>query len=124
MFTSKFEMPTQAINEVLKYIGLSKFEARTELFQEIASSNNTARIYFHQKINFNDIKSVDNFLKQVTDPIIEAVQNSDAVKAAKEELSDKVKELEIIVADQKDEIARLQEFEVYYKMTYEMSHGK
>ncbi len=109
--------------ELSKYIGLDIFK--------IQSHWNTQDNIIHTNFSF-DIKSIDiarleespeRFMSNVFDPIVKSIQESEAVKDAKMELTDKVKELETLKEELNKEIERLKPFENYYNMALKMEHG-
>jgi hypothetical protein len=104
------------------YIGLDKsFTVRT-YFEH---SSMGMGLTFSKAIEYNPmISTVASFVDTNLKPIIDNIENSDAVKDMKSELTSEVKTLKELQLKLQEEIQRLKPFEEYYNLALKMNHGK
>jgi len=72
----------------------------------------------------NAPSSFEAVVEKALKPIIDKVQNSDAVKQALRELTEKLNETEKKLLEAEAEIARLKPIESHYDLEYKLRHGK
>lgn len=114
---------TIILTELMKYIGLNRFEV--EVINEIYNRNSLALLKF--KIPYEETLRVTNpseLISNIFDPIVQDIQNSQAVLHSKNELSKQIEELKSKNNILENLVNDLKPFKEHFDLEMKLRHGQ
>lgn len=107
------------IEEFIKHYGLDNFLIETNWL----SFKNGLNIGLYTDIDRNECIEMDKFIKAV-DNVFKPIENSPFMNNYKKAVKEELSTLHTKIDELNKENERLKQFELYYNMQYDMTHGK